>query len=53
MSFTKTFTTFLITVLVGSLSFLFTSPKKVIKGKKNPTKSNIQNGIEEGDSLFI
>lgn len=53
MSTRKTIGTFIATALVGSLTFLITAPKNVIKGKTRIAKTSTQNAIEEKDNLFI
>jgi len=53
MSLSKTIGTLIATVLVGSLTLLVATPKKVMKNKAKTTKTSAQNGIEEKENLFI
>lgn len=53
MSLSKAFGALVATALVGSLTFFFTAPKKVIKQKARTAKTSTQNGIEEKENLFI
>lgn len=53
MSISKTIGTLIATVLVGSLTFLFSAPKKALKNKLKTTKTSTQKAIEEKDNLFI
>lgn len=53
MSARKTIGTLIATALVGSLTFLIATPKKVTKTKIRTAKTTAQNVIEEKDDLFI
>ncbi|WP_258100739.1 hypothetical protein [Marinoscillum pacificum] len=53
MSFSKTLGTIVVTALVGSATFLVTSPKKLVKNKLRAAKTTEQNGIEDKENLFI
>lgn len=53
MSFSKTLGTLVATALVGSVTALVASPKKMVKNKIRAAKTTEQNGIEEKENLFI
>ncbi|MEQ8474529.1 MAG: hypothetical protein RIC35_25245 [Marinoscillum sp.] len=53
MSLTKTIGTLIATALVGSVTLLVASPKKIQKNKTRTAKTSMQNGIAEKDDLFI
>lgn len=53
MSFSKTLGTLVATALVGSLTFLVTTPKKLSKNRAKAAKTTQQNGIEDKENLFI
>lgn len=53
MSLTKTIGTLIATALVGSVTLLVVSPKKIQKNKPKTAKTSTQKGIEEKDDLFI
>ena len=53
MSFSKTLGTLVATALVGSVTLLVATPKKLVKNKARAAKTTEQNGIEEKENLFI
>ena len=49
----KSLGTLLVTAVIGSVSFLISTPGKIIKNKVNHTKTSTQKGLDEKENLFI
>lgn len=53
MTFSKTISTFLATMLVGTVTFLFATPSSRVKSKIRTSKTITQKKIKEKEDLFI